>query len=103
LKTKKITTKRITQASVDAFSKKLEEWSKALPKEERSLLRLLIDRATSVNVADLGDYDLTAKVRPDGEQVFKSLKKAAARMPRPGWYKGRDGEIWLRSRTTRPG
>jgi hypothetical protein len=91
--------KNIDQASVDAFSKKLAEWGKTLPKKEAGLLRLLVDRATSVNVGDLGDYNLTAKVQPDAERVFKGLQKSIARMPRgPVWV--RLGPLWLRSNTT---
>ncbi len=98
MKTKK--KKKIDQASVNSFSKKLEEWGKTLPKEESGLLRLLVDRATSVNVGDLGEYNLTAKVGPDAERVFKSLQKATARMRGPVWL--RMGGMWLRSNTTRP-
>ena len=94
----------INQVTVDAFSKKLKEWSKTLPKEERSLVRLLIDRATAVNVGDLGDYDLTAKVGPDAERVFKSLRKVALELPIPGQLDlMQDGGLWLKSTTTKPG
>ena len=90
---------KIDQVTVDAFSKKLEEWSKTLPDEERGLVRLLIDRATAVNVGDLGDFDLTAKVGTDAERVFKSLKKVAKKMKGPVWLKM--GPMWLKSITTR--
>jgi hypothetical protein len=95
---------KINQVTVDAFSKKLKEWSKTLPKEERSLVRLLIDRATAVNVGDLGDYDLTAKVGHDAERVFKSLQKVAQELPIPGQLGLiKFGDLWLKSTTTKPG
>jgi len=94
---------RINQVTVDAFSKKLAEWSKTLPKEERSLVRLLVDRATAVNVGDLGDYDLTAKVRRDAERVFESLREVTKKLPRPGSLDIKDGDLWLKSTTTKPG
>jgi hypothetical protein len=89
----------IRPASINAFSKKLEEWSKTLPKAERSLLRLLIDRATTVNVEDLGAFNLTARIQPDAERVFKSLKRATRKSKK---MRIRLGPLWLRSTTTVP-
>jgi hypothetical protein len=92
--------KKVSQATVNSFSKKLEQWSKTLPPEERGLVRLLVDRATAVNVADLGDYDLTSKVQRDAERVFQSLRNAVARTPPGMWVEA--GDVWLKSRTTKP-
>ena len=98
---KKRKTKKIDQANVDAFSRKLAEWGRTLPKKEAGLLRLLVDRASAVNVDDLGEYNLSAKIQPDAERVFKSLQSGIARMPRGGvWLKL--GPLWLRSTTTVP-
>jgi len=93
---------KIDQVSVDAFSKKLKAWGKTLPKDESGLLELFIDRATSVNVRDLGGYDLTAKVGADAERIFKSLKKVSGRRRRPNVWVD-IGPIWLKSVTTRRG
>jgi hypothetical protein len=93
----------INQAAVKAFSKKLEEWSKTLPTAERDLVRLLVERATTVNVADLGPYDLKAKVRPDAERLFKSLRKATGRARKRRRATIEFGDLWLRSIITRPG
>jgi len=94
---------KIKQATVDAFAKKLKEWSKTLPKEERHLVRFLVARATAVNVGDLGGYDLKAKIRPDAEKLFKSLKKAIQSLPATGGVNLEPGDIsWLRTTATTP-
>jgi hypothetical protein len=93
---------KIEQAAVDAFSRKLKEWSKSLPEEERNLMRLLVERATTVNVADLGGYDLRAKIRPEAAKLFKSLRSAVQSLPAvTGVNLDPDG-LWLKSTATRP-
>jgi hypothetical protein len=87
---------KIEQATVDAFSKKLKEWSKALPEEERDLVRLLVDRATAVNVGDLGSYNLKAKVGPEAEKLFKSLRGAAQSLPAGSGVNLDPGDVWLK-------
>lgn len=94
---------KITQATVDGFSKKLKEWSKTLPKEERNLVRLLVDRATAVNVGDLGSYSLKAKLRPEAEKLFKSLRRAVQSLPAAGGANLEPGDIsWFRTTITTP-
>ena len=92
----------IRQASVDAFSKKLEKWSETLPEQEKSLLQLLIDRATTVNIEDLGTFNLTAKIQRDAEKVFKSLKRATGKSKKRRKMTIELGPLWLRSTTTVP-
>ena len=93
---------KIEQATVDAFSKKLKAWSKTLPQEERDLVRLLVDRATAVNVGDLGGYDLKAKIGPESEKLFKSLKSAVQSLPAVDGVNLDPDEVWLRAIATRP-
>ena len=93
---------KIDQATVDAFSKKLKAWSKSLPQEERNLVRLLVDRATAVNVRDLGSYDLRAKIRPESEKLFKSLRRAIQSLPAVGGVNLDPEDLWLRSVATTP-
>ncbi len=93
---------KIDQATVDAFSKKLKEWSETLPQEERSLVRLLVDRATAVNVGDLGRYDLKAKIRPDAEKLFRSLRGAVQASPAAVSANLDPEDLWLKSLTTTP-
>jgi hypothetical protein len=94
---------KIKQATVDAFSKKLREWSKTLPEDERDLVRLLVLRATSINVGDLGNYDLTAKIAPDAEKLFKSFRGAIRSIPSATGVNLEPGDIsWARAFTTVP-
>ena len=94
---------KIEQATVDAFSRKLKEWSKTLPQEERNLVRLLVDRATAVNVGDLGSYDLKVKIRPEAEKLFNSLRRAIQSLPAAGGVNLEPGDIsWFRTMITKP-
>src|SRR5258708_35279020 len=94
---------KIEQATVDAFSRKLKEWSKTLPQEERNLVRLLVDRATAVNVGDLGSYDLKVKIRPEAEKLFNSLRRAIQSLPAAGGGNFEPGGIsWFRTMITKP-
>jgi hypothetical protein len=87
---------KIKPAAVEAFSRKLKEWSKTLPDEERDLVRLLVDRATAVNVGDLGSYDLSVKVRPEAERLFKSLRGAVQSVPAVSGTNLDPGDVWLK-------
>jgi hypothetical protein len=80
----------------------LKEWSKSLPEEERNLVRLLVDRATAVNVGDLGSYDLKAKIRPEAEKLFKSLRMAIKSLPAVGAVNLDPEDLWLRTTATVP-
>ncbi len=91
---------KIEQSTVDAFSKKLKEWSKSLPEDERNLVRLLVDRATTVNVEDLGSYNLKTKVRPDAEKIFKSLRGAAQSLPANSGLNLDPGDLWMKIMST---
>jgi hypothetical protein len=94
---------KIEQATVDAFSRKLKEWSKTLPQEERKLVRLLVDRATAVNVGDLGGYNLKANIRPEAEKLFKTLRRAIQSSPAVGGVNLEPGDItWFRTMITTP-
>ncbi len=95
---------KIEQATVDAFSRKLKDWSKTLPEEERKLVRLLVERATALNVGDLGSYSLRAKIRPEAEKLFKTLKRAIQSLPAAGEVNLDPGDIsWMRDiLVTRP-
>ena len=88
---------KIEQTTVDAFSRKLREWSKTLPKEEGNLVRLLVDRATAVNVGDLGGYNLRTKIRPEAEKLFKSLRRATQSLPAVSGVNLDPGDVWVRA------
>jgi len=87
---------KINQDAVNAFSKNLKAWSKTLPAEERNLVRLLIERATTVNVGDLGNYNLRVKIRPEAEKLFKSLKAATQSQPMVSGVNLDPGDVWLK-------
>ena len=86
----------VSQASVNAFAKKLEAWGKTIPADERKLLRLLLDRAAGVQIEDLGDYDTKVKIRPESLRIFRALKQVAGRLA-GGEVWLEIGEIWLRA------
>ena len=67
---------KIDQAVVDAFSKKLKEWSKTLPEEERDLVRVLVNRATTVNIGDPGSYALKAKISTRSRKTLQEPEKS---------------------------
>lgn len=47
----------ITQAEVDSFAQKLEQWGSGLPPKEQALLQLMLARVNAVGSDDLQAHD----------------------------------------------
>jgi hypothetical protein len=53
---------RITEAEVQAFAQKLEEWGSQLPEGEQALLRMLVSAAEGTAPEDVAGYMLNLSI-----------------------------------------
>jgi hypothetical protein len=82
----------VSDAEVDSFAKKLEDWGASLPPEERALLHVLVGRAEGTSEGDVQGFALGLPIGLAATNVISGLR-SSGRLTRAAWVEA--GEPWV--------